>query len=267
MKSFLFFLCFTFVASLYRIAPSIITTSLSVVGVTMLSGFVLALKLVPSRSRYDPLMTGHGGTSYDMHEMLFIVPPLVNLLFAAAAIFVPYIVIPTVYFLTVFLIYVIPTAVYLMRRISFYRDVKDKVRENDWRMYGNIFDFIFTGRGNVHNVIIETQNGKFSLGILGGIGAMRYVIENGEINARRVLPMEKKYAFLDYGGDKKEKVQLFGFGTKKRMKPLPKTSEDRAYLMLQSNAFIVSNGFLVDIGEEVEGMRVLNMETGMNIVR
>ena len=87
MKSFLFFLCFTFIASLYIIVPSIITTFLSVVGVTMLSGFVLALKLVPSRSRYDPLMTGHGGTSYDIQEMLFIVPPLVNLLFAAAAIF------------------------------------------------------------------------------------------------------------------------------------------------------------------------------------
>ena len=269
MKSVLFFIGFTATALLYRIFPSYTTIFFSMMGVTVISAGVLSAKLTPVRSKYDPLMTGHGGTSYDMHEILCLVPIILETAFLAAAIFVPIspdIFVWTVYAVTIIINYVIPAVIYLCRRIRFYSDVREKAESHGWRLTGNFFEFIFSGRNNIHNITVETPGGMQTIGILGGVGAMRYVIEDGTVDARRVMPLAKKYAFHDYGGEEKTKVQLWGYGLKTKKRPLPESS-GRAYLMLQPNAFVVSNGLLVDVGEEVEGMRLLDMETGMKIVR
>ena len=270
MGSFLFFIGFTAASLLYRIFPSHISLRINMILISFISLCIFYVKLTPNRPMYD----GRRGSvskrinAYDMTGIIYLVSFLHFLAFLAEVMFEPIsreCFIWMMYTITVIMIYVVPAVIYFRWRIKFYLDVRKKSEAQGWTLRANICEFIFTGRRNVHNITVVTSSGSQTIGILGGVGAMEYAIEGGTIKAKRVEPFDKKYAFLDYGGAEKKELHRW-YRIKKRGIPLPE-SVGKAYLMIQPNAFVTSENFLVDVGEEVEGMRLLDMETGMKIVR
>ena len=269
MLSFIYFVVFTSLSLLFFVFPSLGTLYISAMAVILMSVIMMSTKLTPPRERYDPLMSANGGTSYDLHEGVAFLPILMIFPYTFAAIYAPEAAILTVYAITIIANYVYPTAVYLIWRVSLYRDIRDKADVYGWEFSGNIFEFIFSGRHNVHNVTVRTPSRKYTLGLLGGVGAMCYVIGDGTVKARRVMPVTKKYAIKDFGGTEKTEVKLWGHGIfGNRTRPLPETdcTDDSYLLLVQPNAFVVSDGLLADVGETVCGMRVLNMDTGLKLV-
>ena len=270
MGSLLFFIFFTISTQLYRVFPSFITVWRNAALVTFISCCLVNIKLTPSRPMYDERRTMGNRKlpyAYDMTGWVYFS------LFAYFIAFMGELIIKpahpvkfmwAVYAITLIFNYVVPTVIYLRWRIRFYLDVRDKADEHGWSLSANIFEFIFSGRRNVHNITVETQSGTQTIGILGGVGAMEYAIEDGKIRKKRTGPFDKQYALIDYGGWEKKEMHRW-YRIKGRGIPLPEHT-GKTYLMIQPNAFVISNNFLVDIGEEVEGMCLLNMETGMKVV-
>lgn len=271
MGSLLFFIFFTLTALLYRIIPSHISEGLNLILIAVISLFLIITKIATKSGRRrmggeSPFANINGSDCF-----MFII--YISVCFGELAVYfieVNVELIPfeklmwTVYVITLIVNYVLPAAIYLRFRIRFYLDVREKVENHGWKMSADIREFIFSGRRNVHNITIETQSGAQTIGILGSVSAMEYVIEDGMIKAKRMLPFEKYDVTLDYGGANKKKLP-FWYKIKGGGLPLPEHI-GRMYLMIQPNVFVVSDDYLVDIGEEVEGMRLLDMETGMRVI-
>ncbi len=164
---------------------------------------------------------------------------------------------------TVTVTYVYPAVKHMFLRVKLYCGLKKR----GFTVLSGAKDLIFKGTHNVHYVKVKSQDREYKIGILGGIGKMKYELDGGNIKSTRVNSVLREYV-LELEGTDSETIRGMAkhYLGKSRTEKL-NTTEGALYLLLQQGSFIVLNGKFISRGTELRGMRLVDMTSGTKYIR
>lgn len=184
-----------------------------------------------------------------------------------AAVFAPFIMPPLVtvwvyYIATVAVNYVFPAVRSALWRIRLYMNLRGR----GCRVSVSLYELIFSGRDGIQYITVESPKETYKIGILGGSGQMRYIIDGGKITSQRVNPMLRE-GILEFERVDSKVVNLWTrlFAGRQSTCELH-IEEDGDFLMLHPNAFIQTGAKILEIGDPVCNMHLVDITDGAKYI-
>ncbi len=267
MISLLYVLCYTAVVILSRIYPDDVGWYLVLAFALTVLPYIFFVMLpynyVYSIKRDDI----HHINISDVTDLPYGAGIVYTLTFAAM-IFVPMFIpaevsVLLLYVGTVAVLFVCPVIGHIISRARLCR----KLKKRGFSTVSGACGLIFKGMRNVYFLNVRSADCEYKIGILGGVGQMKYEIDGDMITSTRVNSVLREYILelerVDSGIINSLAKLYLG---KPRTEKL-NTAENGEYLLIGRNAFIISNGGFVSRGSDICGMHVVDMSTGEKYIR